>query len=575
MLFASFDFLLFFCVAFAGYWVLAGLPQLRALWILALSYFFYVAGPKPTDGPPPLSWHYVGLLFGSTALNYVCGLCIAAARRRTFGFEVPDPNDPSGIAAKVRAGDGWLWLSVVGNLGLLGYFKYTGFFFQIAKELASLVGAGDSVPTVSMVLPIGISFYTFQGIAYVVDVYRGRFRAERNPLVYAAFIAFFPQLVAGPIVRASELIPQFRIRPKLTRADVDFALFRITKGLAKKIVLADFIAASFTDSIFAAPGDYSSIENLLALYAFTLQIYADFSGYSDIAIGAARLLGMRLPENFDRPYQAVDLGDFWRRWHMTLSTWLRDYVYYPLGGSRSGPVRSLANLWITMFLVGMWHGASWNFVIYASLQACAMVYGRLCRRKKSSWFAWFLRTVLASAGMGVLGVVFAHFALGLSEPHVFGAFVGVVALVVGFLPNAERWPAFRPVHVVVTLHFVVLSRVFFRADNLELAQAMCHKVLHWDGAGVRPGLLGNERLVALVTETPLLSWARPLAEWIVLGLLILGLAIHYVPAGSVTLTAQRVVPRVPAVLLGMGFAFLIGILSLLLAGPRANIYFAF
>src|SRR5690606_28420066 len=161
-------------------------------------------------------------------------------------------------------------------------------------------------------------------------------------------------------------------------------------------------------------------------------------GYSDIAIGAARLLGMRLPENFDRPYQAVDLGDFWRRWHMTLSTWLRDYVYYPLGGSRSGPVRSLANLWITMFLVGMWHGASWNFVIYASLQACAMVYGRLCRRKKSSWFAWFLRTVLASAGMGVLGVVFAHFALGLSEPHVFGAFVGVVALVVGFLPNAER-----------------------------------------------------------------------------------------------------------------------------------------
>src|SRR5690606_13144996 len=372
MLFASFDFLLFFCVAFAGYWVLGGLPRLRAFWVLALSYFFYVAGPKPTDGPPPLSFHYVGLLIASTALNYVCGLCIAAARRRAFGFEVPDPNDASPQTAKLRAGSGWLWVSALANLGLLGYFKYTGFFFEVAKELASLFGAGGSVPSVSMVLPIGISFYTFQGIAYVADVYRGRFPAERNPIVYAAFIAFFPQLVAGPIVRASELIPQFRRRAKLTRADVDFALFRITKGLAKKIVLADFIAASFTDAVFANPTEHSSIENLLALYAFTLQIYADFSGYSDIAIGAARLLGVRLPENFDRPYQAVDLGDFWRRWHMTLSTWLRDYVYYPLGGSRSGPVRSLWNLWITMFLVGMWHGASWNFVIYASLQACAM-----------------------------------------------------------------------------------------------------------------------------------------------------------------------------------------------------------
>src|SRR5690606_13208187 len=176
---------------------------------------------------------------------------------------------------------------------------------------------------------------------------------------FALFVVFFPQLVAGPIVRASELLPQLHRRPKLRPDEIEWGLFRIFKGLIKKVVLGDFIAVYFTDIVFDNPGDFTSLENLLALYAFTLQIYADFAGYSDIAIGTAKLLGFEIPENFDRPYQARDIGEFWRRWHMTLSTWLRDYLFFPLGGSKGSKARTYFNLWLTMFLVGMWHGASW------------------------------------------------------------------------------------------------------------------------------------------------------------------------------------------------------------------------
>ena len=577
MLFASFDFLLFFAVAFAGYWALAGRPGLRAMWVVAASYFFYMAGSKPVDGPLPTPWYYVGLLALSTVVDYVCGLAIAAAQTNAGELDASGRSSPlsPGTERRPRAGRVWLVVSVLANLGLLGYFKYTGFLFQVVSDAASLFGAHAGLPALQLLLPVGISFYTFQSLSYTIDVYRGRITARRNFLEFALFIAFFPQLVAGPIVRASEFLPQLRNRPSITREDVDFAIWRITKGLVKKVLLADFIAASFTDLVFAAPGEHSSLENLLALYAFTLQIYADFSGYSDIAIGTARLFGLRIPENFNRPYQAVDVADFWRRWHITLSTWLRDYVYFPLGGSRVGVVRSYVNLWVTMFLVGIWHGASWNFVIYALLQACAMVYNRFCRRQAASGFEGALRLGAAAIATGLATTLLGSVGLRLAEPWLFGVLGGALSVVIALLPKVEQWPTLRPVHVLLTLHFSVLSRVFFRADNLELAAAMAAKLTSWDGLGVRQGLFGIETLSAWLATVPTLAWARPMADWGVLLLLVGGFAAHYTPARAFEWTAQRWIPRVPGVLLGVSFAMVIGALSLLIAGPRANIYFAF
>jgi D-alanyl-lipoteichoic acid acyltransferase DltB (MBOAT superfamily) len=364
-------------------------------------------------------------------------------------------------------------------------------------------------------------------------------------------------------------------RPSLTRADVDFAIFRIVKGLVKKVVLGDFIAASFSDRVFASPAEYTSLENLLALYAFTLQIYADFSGYSDMAIGAARLFGFRIPENFNRPYQAVDVTDFWRRWHITLSTWLRDYVYYPLGGNRVSVTRSYLNLWVTMFLVGIWHGASWNFVIYAALQATAMVYSRFCRQRASSALTHFVRLLGVSAGVALLAALLASALLGLDEPWRFALAGGILALAIGVLPAVERWPAIRPLHVLLTLHFSVLTRVFFRAESLESARAMADKIVGWDALGVREGLFRIEGLARWPEGVAGLAWLRPLEEWGILLLLLFGFSAHYLPARWVEVAADRLVARVPALLIGIGLAAMFGAMSLLLAGPRPNIYFEF
>jgi D-alanyl-lipoteichoic acid acyltransferase DltB (MBOAT superfamily) len=560
MLFASFDFLLFFVVAFTGYWALRGRPGLRSVWIIATSYFFYMAAAKPVSGPLPTPWYFVGLLIWTTLLDYSCALRIAAAQAKS---ESPTAGRP------------WVVVALLGNLGLLGYFKYTGFLGEVIDDTAQLFGADVGFPVLKLLLPVGISFYTFVSLSYTLDVYRRRIPVERNFLNFAFFVAFFPHLVAGPIIRASAFLPQLKTRPALTRDDVDFAIWRIGKGLVKKVLLGDFIAASFADQVFATPNAYSSVENLLALYAFTLQIYADFSGYSDVAIGVARLLGFRFPENFNRPYQAVDVADFWRRWHMTLSTWLRDYVYYPLGGSKLGEARTYVNLWVTMFLVGIWHGASWNFVIYALIQACAMVFNRFCRRR-SGWRAAEIAGLFAVCMLIGLGVTLLGAAgLRLDNPWLFGAVGGLLALFIGLLPKVDELPALRPVHVLLTVHFSVLSRVFFRADSLESARAMAGKLVSFDGFGVRDGLFRIEGLAAWLERVPWLAWARPLAEQGILLLLIAGFAVHYTSSPNVERLAQRWVPRMPAAVVGAGLAILMGGLGLLLAGPRANIYFAF
>ncbi len=570
MLFASFDFLLFFVVAFSGYWTLSRHRRARLVWTTGCSYFFYMAAAKPTEGPLPTPWYFVGLLLFSSGLDYLCALFIERAKLRENRI---DGGSREGKPFYRRPGYAWVLLSLIANLGLLGFFKYSGFLLEVASDAARLLGIGAHLPVLHVLLPVGLSFYTFQSLSYTIDVFRGRLEAERDPLRFGLYVAFFPQLVAGPIVRATEFLPQLSLRPRLTREDVDFAMVRIGLGLFKKVLFADFLAVAFTDRVFETPSQHSSLENLIALYAFTLQIYADFSGYTDIAIGVGRLLGFRLPENFNRPYQAVDIADFWRRWHITLSSWLRDYVYYPLGGSRVGETRSYVNLWVTMFLVGIWHGASWNFVIYASLQATAMVFHRFVSRPASPQ-ARAVRSGLAAVLIGILTTAVVRVLPNSDDAVRLGSIATGCALLVGMLPRPKEVRWLVPLHVLLTFHFSVLSRVFFRADSLSQASAIMEKLVHWDALGVRADLLASVTLSEQIERTGL-TVLQPLAQYFVLGVLILGFATHYLPTRLREVWIQGLVPRVPGVILGVSFAALLGGLSLLLVGPRANIYFAF
>jgi D-alanyl-lipoteichoic acid acyltransferase DltB (MBOAT superfamily) len=545
MLFVSFDFLIFIIPVLLLSWALAFVPAWRVMFLIAASYFFYIAGPKTDPVQPP--WYFVSLLLLSTVLDYVCSHRIAAERA---GHAAGDPGAR-------RRRNAWLLLSLVGNLGLLGYFKYTNFLLGAFADLAGAVGLEVTVPYLQLLLPIGISFYTFQTLSYTIDVWRGRLTPEPSFRRFALFVVFFPQLVAGPIVRAHEFLPQLHRAPRLAAANMSAGMYRICLGVIKKAVLGDWIAAQFTDAVFAAPDTYTSAEILLALYAFTLQLYADFSGYSDIAIGVALLLGYALPENFDRPYQSTNLGEFWRRWHMTLSTWLRDYVFFPLGGSRGSPGRVYFNLWLTMFLVGMWHGASWNFVIYANVHALAMVFNRWNRLRPRGPVTlarsapWVVALLLLSGAVYSLatGVLL----LGSAPALGLAGFAAAMFLLVAWLPETGG-RINTALHVLLTFHFTVLSRVFFRADDLDTSRKMIAGLLRFDAHGLRPGLL-----------TPWL-WAA----------LIGGIAYHMTPKRWVDELAFGAFRRLPGVVIGLLFAALaLGVHLLLSGGPRANIYFQF
>jgi len=594
MLFASFDFLLFVVPVLAAFWLLADRPQARIALIIGASYFFYMAAARPPGGELPPRFTFAALIVVSTLLDYLCSDRIHRLDGALGG------DDPRRARSARRTRNIWLAASLVGNLGLLAYFKYTNFFIEAFVDVANASGRSWVAPHLDLILPVGISFYTFQSLSYTIDVWRRRLTPEPNFFKFAAFVVFFPQLVAGPIVRASEFLPQLHRRPRLTVGDVDEAIWRIAKGLFKKVVLGDWIAATFADQIFDTPGGYSSLEVLLALYAFTLQIYADFAGYSDIAIGIARLFGFRIPENFDRPYQARNLGEFWRRWHMTLNTWLRDYVFFPLGGSRVGVVRTYFNVWLTMFLVGMWHGASWNFVIYSNLHGLAMVFNRWNRRRARVFEedpetqpgdraplrgAAAVRAAIGVAvGAVALGVVSAwlgHVALGLDTTLAIrlGLFASVMFALVAALPETgTRFNTFF--HVLLTFHFTVLSRIFFRADDLPLARSLSRKIVDWDFSGVRPGLFREQRMYAffetrLAGTGALQSLALGVAEWAVLAVLVLGLAYHFTPRRWVDEHLRAWFLNLPAPVIGLVYAGLGVLILQLLEGPRANIYFAF
>lgn len=362
MQFDSADYFVFLLFAQLFYWSLRRFRVVRLLGLVALGCAFYGALAPP--GPEGRQIRYVVLMVGAAVVDYWIANRIAAS------------EDP-------RRRKGWLLASIVVNMGLLGTFKYWNFASSSVREGARLFGYDLHVPLHELALPVGISFYTFETMSYTIDVYRGHIKPAKSLLDFVLFISFFPKLVAGPIVRAADFLPQLEGVPTLRKQQVGEGLFLIATGLVKKVVLGNYVAVNIVDRVFRNPELYTASETVVGLYAFTLQIFCDFSGYTDMARGSAKLFGIELNENFDRPYTATNIAEFWRRWHMTLSTWLRDYLYYPLGGSRVGGARAYFNLWLTMFLIGLWHGAKWTFVLYGTLQGLAMIVHRYWMRRTS------------------------------------------------------------------------------------------------------------------------------------------------------------------------------------------------
>jgi len=396
MLFNSFEFLIFAPVVLLTAAMLRG--RALRLWLVFMSYVFYGWG-EPA---------YCLLLLGSTVLDF------NVAKR------IDRCDDP-------KKRKTYLWLSIIGNIGALAAFKYLGFFTQTINGVAGMMHVPLDLPVPRIALPIGISFYTFQTLSYTIDVYRRKIRATPRFSTMALYVAFFPQLVAGPIERADRLLPQIDERQTRTSDDVLAGISRILWGLLKKIVFADWLAI-YTADVFSRPGASTQAELLLATYAFAFQIYLDFSAYSDIAIGLSRTMGIKLQENFRWPYLARNISEFWRRWHISLSTWLRDYLYIPLGGSRLGTGRTLGNVVIVMFLGGLWHGADWKFV---------------------NWGLWH--------GLGL--VIF----------HLWSRFTG------SRTDEDRPWRPRDIIGILMTFHFVLISWVLFRAESMTSAIQILRK----------------------------------------------------------------------------------------------------
>jgi D-alanyl-lipoteichoic acid acyltransferase DltB (MBOAT superfamily) len=404
LLFPTFEFAVFFSVVFVVSWLLRPRPQAWRWFLLAASFVFYGA----------FEWSYTLLLAGSILAN------------QAFAVAIHKRDDERQRRAILAA-------AVVVNLAVLGYYKYTDFFIESVDAVLGSLGVDlDWVP-LEIVLPVAISFFTFQALSYVIDVYRHD--AEPSPLLdFAVYLSFFPHLVAGPIVRARELLPQLKERGDPRRVSSALAFRLIIAGLFKKVVISSFLSATIVDDVFASPEAYRSWEILWAVYAYAIQIYADFSGYTDIAIGCALLLGLRFPQNFDAPYAALSMQSFWRKWHMTLSFWLRDYLYIPLGGNKGSEDRRDLNLFLTMLIGGLWHGAAWTFVVWGALHGAALAGER--------------RVLAARTAAGKLP----------------GRWSPVI-----------RW--------AITFHIVCLGWVFFRAESFDAAFTLLWRLVTAPGLG--------------------------------------------------------------------------------------------
>jgi D-alanyl-lipoteichoic acid acyltransferase DltB (MBOAT superfamily) len=377
----------------------------------------------------------------------------------------------AGRIARTKAKGGkkaWVTLSLCINLGMLGYFKYTGFLYGLSVMCLQHLGAWLHVEAMASLsytvtdifLPVGISFFTFQSLSYIIDVYRGQIRPVSRWIDYLFYVSFFPGLVAGPIVRARDFIPQMYNRPALTRERLGEGLYLIICGLLKKCVFSDYISLNFVDRIFDAPALYTGVENLLGVYGYALQIYCDFSGYSDMAIGIALLLGIRFNMNFDSPYRSATITEFWRRWHISLSTWLKDYLYISMGGNRKGVFRMYINLAVTMLLGGLWHGAAMRFILWGGIHGLALAIHKWVMKRCRSFrkegaqmtplrrivgvfftfhlvcFGWiFFRANSIHTGIEILTQIFTNFHPEILIQFIEGYTAVCVLLVAGYLAH--------------------------------------------------------------------------------------------------------------------------------------------
>ncbi len=410
LMFSTVGFWIFLLALLCIYSLIFNKPLLRNSYLFLFSLFFYYKS----------GGIFFILLIISTLTDYAAGWMIYISKK-TFTKKV------------------WVFFSLFINLGMLAYFKYAGFLTEAINDLFGLsIPQHDWLAVLfnnkfdtgfnisSIILPVGISFFTFQTISYTIDVYRNKTKPVKNILDFGFYVSFFPQLVAGPIVRASEFIPQLYQKFSLSKREWSYALFLIVAGLIKKIAVSDYIAVNFVDNIFAAPAAYSGLENLLAVYGYGLQIYCDFSGYTDIAIGIALLLGFRLPVNFNSPYKAGNITDFWRRWHISLSRWLKDYLYISMGGNRRGKIRTNINLFITMLLGGLWHGAAWRFIIWGGLHGSGLIIHKFWMR------------------------------------------------ITGKEKSGSR--AAKIVSIIITFNFVAFCWIFFRAENMETVRLILNRI---------------------------------------------------------------------------------------------------
>ena len=536
LIFTQFFFWGFFAVVLLFYSIVYKKNTLRNAFLFLVSLFFYYK----TSGL------FISILLYTALLDFFLAKFIAKS------------NNPFNKKLLVS-------ISIISNLFVLFYFKYAYFFtdtynslfethYQVINHFAQFTNsfAGTHFTVDKLLLPVGISFYTFQTISYSVDVYRGQIKPVKNILDFGFFVTFFPQLVAGPIVRASEFIPQIYKPYRLTHYDFGLALFWILKGFIKKIVIGDFIAVNFIDRVFDSPTMYTGFENLMALYGYSLQVYADFSGYTDMAIGIALLLGFTLPTNFNSPYKAKNVGEFWKRWHMSLSTWLRDYLYIPLGGNRGGSfgtwitaiiislfvillsgkmivlyafiwlallltfltlyIKSFkawlttnVNLLITMLLGGLWHGASLQFIIWGGLNGFGLMMYKLWQKispyeKYNNWLA------------------------------------------IGF-------------KVFVTLTFITFTRIWFRAETMETTQQILHQIATNFRFDLIPTILYSYKMVFFIT--------------------LIGFVVHWLPSKTKSWYQDKFIysPLVVKVLISV--IAVVGAYQAMSAEMQAFIYFQF
>jgi D-alanyl-lipoteichoic acid acyltransferase DltB (MBOAT superfamily) len=494
MLFPTLDFALFFLAVFALGWALRRHAEPRKLVLLAASYFFYGFW----------DWRFLALLAGSSAVNYAAGALLARTGAERHRHRIV-------VAA------------LVANLATLGFFKYYGFFIDSMADLLLSVGFQRDMPFLEIILPVGISFFTFQGISYVVDVYRGHAKPVASPVDLFLYISFFPQLVAGPIVRGSDFLPQLAKPPQLARAPAVYGFLLILAGMLKKTVVAHYIAVDLVDPAFEDPAAAASADLVAAHYAYAIQVYCDFSGYSDIAIGTAALLGFRFKKNFDRPFSATSMQQLWQRWHISLSTWLRDYLYRALRGRRrEAGWRMHRNVFLTMLLGGLWHGANWTFVAWGSILGAALVAERVV---KGRWRAWRGALAARRAAMADAGVL----AAGESAA---GAVLGAAA----------GW--------FVTFHVFTLAAVFFRSPDIDVAATYLARMFSMSGG------------LELFTPFLLLITAG-------------SVAVQFLPGNAIERTAERL-RDASALSLGLLLGF--GLLAIEFAGPEGVapfVYFQF